>query len=470
MSFLDDEEDEYDINQYHQQPYYCNDLNNMVNNTLNINGLSLSSPSPPPPLSFHTLSFSNSSPCIGQHGFTKDTVDEAYSYLSSDKEDPDEIFLIKYSLCPENRKVYAKEYQELVDKYKHRYRTEVSLLIKGNNASLALRRVLARAFFENKLWYKETKDKNHKFNKIEFDYDLFDLKMPRLQWIPSHQSSSKKKSDDKYPYTGMIITIEINGHTFKDLSNFATYINLTQIELINGKLESLKGLDKLNNLEYLHVGYNRIYDISALENMVNLKSIDLEHNHITNGYDDKVTEFDDGIKNLTDIFSTLRPKNNDVKKKYSSTTADTTITGETLYIKLSHNFIASSRFMDKFKKNMSKIYGILIDIDVNDVIYGVKNITEYRFKERLTAFTNRKIVEANADPYEENGDKVYYEKFEQKEKDRDDEYRQEKQKEIENLKKENEEKQIIIKQEKRQKEGEENPRRNIGKEEKSDDE
>lgn len=476
MSFLD-EEDEYDINQYthhyphhQQQPYYCNDLNNTVNNTLNINGLSLSSPSPPPPLlSFHhntISSFQNSSPCIGQHGFSKDTVDKLYSYLPN--KDIDEIFLEKYSVCSENRRVYAKEYQELVDKYKNRYDELFYLLIKGNKASLKLKRVLSRAFYEIIRWYKDT-DEDYPFSVIRYNAHDFNEQKPRLQWIPSHRSSSSDVSEDKYPYTGLIFDIYVKGHTFKDLSNFGTYVKLMDLELTNGALESLKGLDKLNNLKRLNVSHNRIYDISAITLMVNLRKINLYHNRITNGHD--INVYGDGTKSLKEIFSTLRPSLATVKKYGIPIAASLTIN-------LGHNFIANTRDMNTFVKEMQMEYGIEIEIPTEYVVSGVSKITTDRRVYRVNALNQRIIDDNILDAKEENADKIYYDTFEKEEKARNEKYNRSKQIVIEKQKKENEkkkrkEKELEEKEEESEEElelEEKKQKRNIGKEEVTDDE
>ena len=75
---------------------------------------------------------------------------------------------------------------------------------------------------------------------------------------------------------------------------------VTELELDRKQLTSVKGLEKLTQLESLHLSHNKLTDVKGLENLTQLKELPLDDNQLT---DVK------GLENLTQLEGLWLPRN-----------------------------------------------------------------------------------------------------------------------------------------------------------------
>ena len=75
---------------------------------------------------------------------------------------------------------------------------------------------------------------------------------------------------------------------------------VTELELDRKQLTSVKGLEKLTQLESLHLPHNKLTDVKGLENLTQLKELPLDDNQLT---DVK------GLENLTQLEGLWLPRN-----------------------------------------------------------------------------------------------------------------------------------------------------------------
>ena len=75
---------------------------------------------------------------------------------------------------------------------------------------------------------------------------------------------------------------------------------VTELELDDKQLTSVKGLEKLTQLESLHLPHNKLTDVKGLENLTQLKELPLDDNQLT---DVK------GLENLTQLEGLWLPRN-----------------------------------------------------------------------------------------------------------------------------------------------------------------
>ena len=75
---------------------------------------------------------------------------------------------------------------------------------------------------------------------------------------------------------------------------------VTELELDRKQLTSVKGLEKLTQLESLHLPHNKLTDVKGLENLMQLKELPLDDNQLT---DVK------GLENLTQLEGLWLPRN-----------------------------------------------------------------------------------------------------------------------------------------------------------------
>ena len=75
---------------------------------------------------------------------------------------------------------------------------------------------------------------------------------------------------------------------------------VTELELDRKQLTSVKGLEKLTQLESLHLSHNKLTDVKGLENLMQLKELPLDDNQLT---DVK------GLENLTQLEGLWLPRN-----------------------------------------------------------------------------------------------------------------------------------------------------------------
>ena len=75
---------------------------------------------------------------------------------------------------------------------------------------------------------------------------------------------------------------------------------VTELELDRKQLTSLKGLEKLTQLESLHLSHNKLTDVKGLENLTQLKELPLDDNQLTSVK---------GLANLTQLEGLWLPRN-----------------------------------------------------------------------------------------------------------------------------------------------------------------
>ncbi len=72
---------------------------------------------------------------------------------------------------------------------------------------------------------------------------------------------------------------------FNEISDIKPLANLTQLKQLlligNHVLEDIKPLENLTQLQDLHLGYNQIRDVTPLKNLINLEILVLQHNQIS---------------------------------------------------------------------------------------------------------------------------------------------------------------------------------------------
>mgnify|MGYP002051365149 FL=1 len=75
---------------------------------------------------------------------------------------------------------------------------------------------------------------------------------------------------------------------------------VTELELDRKQLTSVKGLEKLTQLESLHLPHNKLTDVKGLENLTQLKELPLDDNQLTSVK---------GLENLTQVEGLWLPRN-----------------------------------------------------------------------------------------------------------------------------------------------------------------
>ena len=75
---------------------------------------------------------------------------------------------------------------------------------------------------------------------------------------------------------------------------------VTELELDRKQLTSVKGLEKLTQLESLHLSHNKLTDVRGLENLTQLKELPLDDNQLTSVK---------GLENLTQLEGLWLPRN-----------------------------------------------------------------------------------------------------------------------------------------------------------------
>ena len=75
---------------------------------------------------------------------------------------------------------------------------------------------------------------------------------------------------------------------------------VTELELDRKQLTSVKGLEKLTQLESLHLSQNKLTDVKGLENLTQLKELPLDDNQLTSVK---------GLENLTQLEGLWNPQN-----------------------------------------------------------------------------------------------------------------------------------------------------------------
>ena len=75
---------------------------------------------------------------------------------------------------------------------------------------------------------------------------------------------------------------------------------VTELELDRKQLTSVKGLEKLTQLESLHLPHNKLTDVKGLENLTQLKELPLDDNQLTSVK---------GLENLTQLEGLWLPRN-----------------------------------------------------------------------------------------------------------------------------------------------------------------
>ena len=75
---------------------------------------------------------------------------------------------------------------------------------------------------------------------------------------------------------------------------------VTELELDRKQLTSVKGLEKLTQLESLHLSHNKLTDVKGLENLTQLKELPLDDNQLTSVK---------GLENLTQLEGLWLPRN-----------------------------------------------------------------------------------------------------------------------------------------------------------------
>ena len=75
---------------------------------------------------------------------------------------------------------------------------------------------------------------------------------------------------------------------------------VTELELDRKQLTSVKGLEKLTQLESLHLSHNKLTDLRGLENLTQLKELPLDDNQLTSVK---------GLANLTQLEGLWLPRN-----------------------------------------------------------------------------------------------------------------------------------------------------------------
>ena len=75
---------------------------------------------------------------------------------------------------------------------------------------------------------------------------------------------------------------------------------VTELELDRKQLTSVKGLEKLTQLESLHLSHNKLTDVKGLENLMQLKELPLDDNQLTSVK---------GLENLTQLEGLWLPRN-----------------------------------------------------------------------------------------------------------------------------------------------------------------
>ena len=75
---------------------------------------------------------------------------------------------------------------------------------------------------------------------------------------------------------------------------------VTELELDRKQLTSVKGLEKLTQLESLHLSHNKLTDLRGLENLTHLKELPLDDNQLTSVK---------GLENLTQLEGLWLPRN-----------------------------------------------------------------------------------------------------------------------------------------------------------------
>ena len=75
---------------------------------------------------------------------------------------------------------------------------------------------------------------------------------------------------------------------------------VTELELDRKQLTSVKGLEKLTQLESLHLPHNKLTDVKGLENLMQLKELPLDDNQLTSVK---------GLENLTQLEGLWLPRN-----------------------------------------------------------------------------------------------------------------------------------------------------------------
>jgi Leucine-rich repeat (LRR) protein len=75
---------------------------------------------------------------------------------------------------------------------------------------------------------------------------------------------------------------------------------VTELELDRKQLTSVKGLEKLTQLESLHLSHNKLTDVKGLENLTQLRELPLDDNQLTSVK---------GLENLTQLEGLWLPRN-----------------------------------------------------------------------------------------------------------------------------------------------------------------
>ncbi len=71
------------------------------------------------------------------------------------------------------------------------------------------------------------------------------------------------------------------GNTIKDLSGIENLVNLTSIELNDNEISDISGLKSLTNLKVVYLNHNEISDISVFRNLPELQYLELGNNKIS---------------------------------------------------------------------------------------------------------------------------------------------------------------------------------------------
>lgn len=159
----------------------------------------------------------------------------------------------------------------------------------------------------------------------------------------------------------------------KDLSGIEAINQLTSINLRNNEISNFEPLSKLEKLETLDVRFNNINDFSSLKNLKSLKQLDASNNRITdiNGIEN-LENLRDLLLSNNDIKNNLRPLN---KLKDSLSTLALINNGisdlsELSELKLSNLYLGYNEISDISSINTESLENI--DLENNNITMNIK--------------------------------------------------------------------------------------------------
>lgn len=153
----------------------------------------------------------------------------------------------------------------------------------------------------------------------------------------SELTSIKSLSELKNLETLIIQGASFERPRFSNITPLENLVNLKYLDLSGNKISDLSPLSKLNKLEYLNLSSNRITDISSLESLVALEKLYLSKNEIRDLEE---------LENLSKL-NTLHINNNKIRwVKYLSELKNLK------YLKLKYNDIKDIETLESIYKNL----------------------------------------------------------------------------------------------------------------------